>query len=75
MNDVHIHELEQNIRDQAKDAVKNNKWEQRADRRAAALNAITLARTHAGRQGEPYTQNEADVIVAIMELLDRVAGS
>ena len=45
----------------------------RAVRRAWAVNGVVAAREHAGRGGEPFTQSDADVIMAIMELLDRVA--
>ena len=49
--------------------------DQRGQRRAAAMNAVQLARAHAGRtEADPYSQSEADVVMAIMELLDRVAG-
>jgi hypothetical protein len=44
-------------------------------RRATAINAVAMAREHAQRGSEPYNQNEADVIMAIMELLDKVAGA
>lgn len=50
--------------------------EQRGSRRAAAMNAVQMARAHAGRtDSDLYTQSEADVMMAIMELLDRVAGA
>jgi hypothetical protein len=42
-------------------------------RRAIAINAVTLAKEHAGREKEPYSQQEADVIMAITELLDKVS--
>ena len=47
--------------------------QQRGLRRAIAINAVEMAKTHAGREQEPFSQQEADVIVAIMELLDRIA--
>lgn len=48
--------------------------DQRGQRRAAAINAVQLARAHAGRtEADLYSQSEADVIMAITELLDRVA--
>lgn len=50
------------------------KREERGLRRAAAVNAVTMARSHAGRHEEPYSQSDADTIMAITELLDRVAG-
>jgi hypothetical protein len=34
-----------------------------------------MAREHADRSSEPFSQNEADVIMAITELLDKVAAS
>lgn len=76
MNDIHIDELnqlEEHIRDQIDDATEERR-RLRAIRRAAAINVVTLARSHAGRQEEMYSQSDADVIMAIMELLDRVAG-
>lgn len=48
---------------------------QRSERRQMALNAVDLARRHANNNDAPYSQSEADVIVAIMELLDRIAGA
>jgi hypothetical protein len=48
---------------------------QRSLRRAAAVNAVVLAREHAGRQDEAFSQNDADVILAIVELLDRTSGA
>jgi hypothetical protein len=47
--------------------------QQRSLRRALAVNAVTMAREHAERGGEPFTQSDADVIMYITELLDRVA--
>lgn len=49
------------------------KVQQRGLRRALAINAVQMAREHAGRGAEHVSQQEADVIVAIMELLDRVS--
>jgi hypothetical protein len=43
-------------------------------RRALAINAVQMAREHAGRSNEPWSQNEADVVMAITELLDKVTG-
>jgi hypothetical protein len=54
--------------------VTNQRIEQRAQRRAAAINAVQLSREHGGQGADPFSQNDADVIMAIMELLDRVAG-
>ena len=54
--------------------VASQRIDQRAQRRAAAINAVQLSREHAGQAEAPFSQNEADVIMAIMELLDRVAG-
>ena len=53
--------------------VANQRKELRAFRRAAAINAVAMARIHGGRHEELYSQSDADVIMAIMELLDRVA--
>ena len=49
------------------------KVQQRGLRRAIAINAVTMAKEHAGRGKEPYSQQEADVIMAITELLDKVS--
>lgn len=49
------------------------KVQQRGLRRAIAINAVVLAREHAGRGKEPFSQQEADVIMAITELLDKVS--
>lgn len=78
MNDAY--DLEEEIRSHTNGlphitAPAATKLEQRAERRAAALNAVDLARRHANRNEEPYSQSEADVIMVIMELLDRVAGN
>jgi hypothetical protein len=43
-------------------------------RRAIAINAVQMARDHGNRGGEPFTQNDADVIIAITELLDKVTA-
>ena len=76
MNDVHhktnaddFEDMDNRLRE-----VSDHRRVQRSERRAAALNAVDLARRHAGSDQEPYSQSEADVIMAIMELLDRVAG-
>ena len=50
------------------------KVQQRSLRRAIAINAVVMARTHADRHEEPFTQQDADVIMAITELLDRLAA-
>jgi hypothetical protein len=65
MNDTHLPHFD-NITDHRK--------EQRSERRANVLNLVQIARVHAGRGDEPYSQSEADVIMLMMELLDRVAG-
>lgn len=62
-----------NIGDAGKELAEKRR-EQRGWRRTVALNAVQFARQHAERDSEPYTQNDADVIMAIMELLDKVAG-
>jgi hypothetical protein len=49
--------------------------EQRSLRRQAAINAVDLARQHRVQAEPLFTQSEADVIMAIMELLDRVADA
>ena len=49
--------------------------QQRGYRRALAVNGVQMARAHAGRDKEPFTQSDADVIMAITELLDRVTES
>ena len=43
-------------------------------RRALAVNAVQMAREHANHGTEAWTQNEADVVMAIVELLDKVAA-
>jgi hypothetical protein len=43
-------------------------------RRALAVNAVQMAREHGNRGTEPWSQNEADVVMAVMELLDKVAA-
>ena len=48
---------------------------QRSERRAAAVNAVDLARRHKSEDVGLFTQSEADVIMAIMELLDRIADA
>jgi hypothetical protein len=47
---------------------------QRGLRRAIATNAVQMAREHRGDANEPFTTDDADTLVAIMDLLDRVAG-
>jgi hypothetical protein len=49
--------------------------QQRGLRRAIAVNAVVMAREHADRATEPFTQSDADVIMYITELLDKVATS
>lgn len=49
------------------------KVQQRGLRRAIAINSVQMARDHAGRGNEPFSQQEADVIMAITELLDKVS--
>jgi hypothetical protein len=49
--------------------------QQRGLRRAIAVNAVVMARDHASRSTEPFSQAEADVIMYITELLDKVAGT
>jgi hypothetical protein len=49
--------------------------QQRGLRRAIAVNAVVMAREHANRAGEPFTQSDADVIMYITELLDKVAAT
>jgi hypothetical protein len=52
------------------------KREQRGWRRAAAINAVQMARDHAGKSdNDAYSGEESDVVVMIMELLDKVAGT
>jgi hypothetical protein len=51
------------------------KVQQRGLRRAIAINAVQMAREHAERGEEPFSQQDADVIMAITELLDRVSGA
>jgi hypothetical protein len=50
--------------------------EQRSWRRAAAMNAVQMARVHAGKSdNDAYSGEESDIVVAIMDLLDKVAGA
>jgi hypothetical protein len=50
--------------------------EQRSWRRAAAINAVQMARSHAGKSdNDAYSGEDGDVAVMIMELLDKVAGA
>ncbi len=51
------------------------KVQQRGLRRAIAVNAVVMAREHADRAGDPFSQQDADVIMYITELLDKVAGT
>jgi hypothetical protein len=51
------------------------KVQQRGLRRAIAVNAVVMAREHAARAGDPFSQQDADVIMYITELLDKVAGT
>jgi hypothetical protein len=46
--------------------------ELRAMRRAAAINAVQMAREHGKRANDLFTQADADTIMLITELLDRV---
>jgi hypothetical protein len=48
---------------------------QRGLRRALAINAVQMAREHADRGTDHFTQADADVVMYITELLDRVAGT
>lgn len=50
------------------------KVQQRGLRRALAINAVQMAREHADRGADHFNQQEADVIMAITELLDKVAA-
>jgi hypothetical protein len=47
--------------------------QQRGLRRAIAINAVVMAREHAERSTEPFSQTDADVVMYITELLDKVA--
>jgi hypothetical protein len=53
--------------------VAEERRKQRSLRRAAAMNAIQLARSHAERNGGDFSPEESDILVAIMDLLDKVA--
>ena len=75
MDEIDLHQIEQDIHDvDPIKALGDERRRLRSIRRAIAINAVTTARDHAGTNGEPYSQSDADVIMAIMELLDRVAG-
>jgi hypothetical protein len=56
-------------------AMATQRTRQRSERRAAAVNAVDLARRHKSEDVGQFTQSEADVIMAIMELLDRIADA
>jgi hypothetical protein len=50
--------------------------EQRGWRRAAAINAVQMARDHAGKSdNDAYSGEDSDVVFMIVELLDKVAGA
>jgi hypothetical protein len=49
--------------------------EARSHRRALAINAVDTARAHAGRHDGGWTLPDSDTVIAIMDLLDRVADS
>lgn len=51
-----------------------HKMRLRGYRRAIAINAVVMAREHADRATEPFSQSDADVVMYITELLDKVAG-
>lgn len=68
MNDTHEQPTFASISNGAK-----MKVQQRGLRRALAINAVQMARDHAGRGKEPFSQQEADVVMAITELLDKVS--
>jgi hypothetical protein len=75
MNDIDLHKIEQDLHDvDPIKALGEERRRLRSIRRAIAFNAVNMARQHAGTNEEPISQNDADVIMAIMELLDRVAG-
>ena len=73
MSDSHLTHFDRIPEDQLRE-VADRRIAQRALRRAAAINAVQLSREHSGSGADPFSQNEADVVMAIMELLDRVAG-
>jgi hypothetical protein len=64
------HQLEPDVRD-----VVNGRVRGRGLRRAIAINAVTMAREQGGKEKEPWTTEESDILVAIMELLEKVAGT
>jgi hypothetical protein len=47
----------------------------RSERRLAAIAAIQMARDHGGRSKQPFIALDADALIAVMELLDRVANT
>jgi hypothetical protein len=55
--------------------VANERLKGRGQRRAVAINAVQMAREQGGRGKETWTTEESDILVAIMELLDKVAGT
>ena len=70
-----MNELEDDLKE-AVDSVATDvqdKVQRRAARRLVAINAVVLARRHAGREKTDFSQADADAIMTIMELLDRVS--
>jgi hypothetical protein len=55
--------------------VANERLKGRGQRRAVAINAVQMAREQGGRGKETWTTEESDILVAIMDLLDKVAGT
>lgn len=72
MNEHHMIDFDAIADDKLKEVADERK-RLRAIRRAWAVNGVTMARIHAGRHEEPYSQSDADVIMLMTELLDRVA--
>jgi hypothetical protein len=64
------HQLEPDVRD-----VVNGRVRGRGLRRAIAINAVQMARDQRGDATEPWTTEESDILMAIMELLEKVAGT
>jgi hypothetical protein len=62
--------LEPDVRD-----IASKRLSERSQRRAAAINAVVMAREQGGHADHPWSNEESDIIVAIMDLLEKVAGA
>lgn len=74
MNDTHLTHFD-HIADDTRAKHTEMQLNQRATRRAIAINAVVMARTHAGRHEEMFSPEDSDILVGIMNLLDKVAAT